>query len=91
MIIQIEQLFINTDNIVTIHPFDRLVTDKEEKEYIETGISINGIKYTLSIVEKEKTEDINKAKQKTINVITTVINNMSVHAVQKLNLGEKDE
>lgn len=91
MIIQIDQLFINTDNIVTISPFDRIVTDKEEKEYVEVGVVINGIKYTLSIVKKEETETVNKAKQKAVNVITTIINSLAVHTVQKLNLGDKDE
>jgi len=91
MIIQIDQLFINTDNIVTISPFDRTVADKEGKEYIETGVVINGIKYTLFLTNKENKEVVEKIKQKAVNVVTTVINNLSVHAVQRLNLEEKSE
>ena len=90
MIFQIEQLFVNTDNIVTISPLDRPALTKDNKEVVELGIVINGVKYTLFVVEKEN-EKLQELRQKVVNVVTTIINGISIHAVQKLNLGEKDE
>lgn len=88
MIIQIDALFINTDTITTISPYSREVS-VNDVESIEAGIIINGIKYGLDVVPKDS-EEVTKIRTKAAQVVNTIVNSITVHAVQKLNLGEKD-
>lgn len=93
MIIQIDQLFINTDNIVTISPYDKLVTSKEDesKKFVETGFIINGVPYALFAISIDDEKAIVEFKQKVVNIVTTIINSISVHPVQKLNIAEESK
>ena len=89
MIIQIDALFINTDTITTISPYSREFK-AEDKDFIEAGIIINGIKYGLNVLPKDD-EKVSELKTRAAQVVNTIVNAMSVSTVQKLNLGDKNE
>lgn len=89
MIIQIDALFINTDTITTISPYSREFK-VEDKEFIEAGIIINGIKYGINALPKTD-ENVTELKTKSAQIVNTIVNAMTVSTVQKLNLGDKNE
>lgn len=86
MILQIDQLFINADNIVTISPYNT-----DEKDKMIFGLIINGVKYVLYVVSKEDQGEVEKTAKKILNIVSTIINSCSVHPVQRLNLEEKED
>lgn len=88
MIFQIDGLFINTDTITTISPYSREVKINDV-DSVETGIIINGIKYGIEACPK--TENVEEIQKRAASVVNTIINGMSIHTVQKLNLGGKNE
>lgn len=84
MIIQIDQLFINTDNIATISAY----STKEEETY-NFGIVINAVRYGL--FKTENKEEFEEYAKKTISIVNTIINHMTLQPVQRLNLEDKKE
>lgn len=84
MLIQIDQLFINTDNITTISAY----SNKEEETY-HFGIIINAVKYGL--FKTDKKEEFEEYAKKTISIVNTIVNHMTLQPIQRLNLEEKKE
>lgn len=93
MIVQINQLFINTDNITTISPYETTLKVEGENSVstvLELGIVINGIKYTLYTVDVTDIELVSKTSQKVNNIVNTIVN-MLVTPVQRLKLGDEND
>lgn len=93
MIVQINQLFINTDNITTISPYETKLKVEGENSVstvLELGIVINGIKYTLYTVDVTDIELVSKTSQKVNNIVNTIVN-MLVTPVQRLKLGDEND
>ena len=86
MIIQLNQLFINTDNVATISPYE---TSKDKTT--EFGIIINGIKYTIFESKDNSFDELQKERNKVFNIISTIINLLTSNPVQRLKLGEENE
>lgn len=82
MIIQIDQLFINTSNITTLNPYV-----KEIEDLTEFGLIINGVKYGLFATKKK--EELEGFGKKLTGIVSTIINDMSVRPVQRLNLEDE--
>ena len=78
MIFQIDQLFINSDNITTLSPYDV----KDDKS-VEMGLIINGVKYALFIISLDNKEEIEDRSKKLIGIANTLINGL-VTPVQRL-------
>ena len=90
MIVQLAELFINTDNIVTLSMFEQAHIMNEE-QYIDTGLTVNGKVYTVYTVKADDEESVKVARQKTHDIVATIINLMSTpRPVQRLNLGDGD-
>lgn len=80
MIIQLDQLFINTEAIATLSPFEDVVN----VEY-ETGLVINGIRYPLYRLQQgAPVEDMEIIKQNTLNLVSTIIKHFAITPVQKI-------
>ena len=98
MIVQIEDLFIETDNIVTLSPYSiavplRQTADNDEtnaelldneKKLVAHGLTINGVRYGLFNTKADE-ESVKKGRTTLSSVIATLVNT-KVHPVQKLNL-----
>lgn len=83
MLVQIEKLYINTDNIVTLSSYEI-----EHNKVTEFGLIINNSKYLIYNVEN-KEEVLNLARTKTKNLISILLRGMSINPIQRLQLEEE--
>lgn len=83
MLVQIEQLYINTDNIVTLSTYEL-----KHDNNTDFGLIINNSKYLIYNVENE-TNALNTAKTKTKNLVSILLRGMSINPIQRLQLEEE--
>ena len=69
MIVQLGNLFINTENVVTISYYG--IQDTEETDL---GIVINGIKYNVYKVKNDDKELLEANQAKINGIINTIVN-----------------
>ena len=69
MIVQLGNLFINTENVVTISSYG--IQDTEETDL---GIVINGIKYNVYKVKNDNKELLEANQAKINGIINTIVN-----------------
>lgn len=83
MLVQIEQLYINTDNIVTLS-----IYELKHDNNTDFGLIINNSKYLIYNVEN-KEEVLNLARTKTKNLVSILLRGMSINPIQRLQLEEE--
>lgn len=79
MIVQLDNLFINTNAIAVISPYE-VITETS----IEAGLCLNGVRYSLYKMENPANEDIEAIGQNTLNILQAIVKNMSIQPVQRL-------
>lgn len=84
MIFQIDQLFINTDKITTISPYDLKKEDKSE-----LGLIINGVKYAIFIVDNKNVEELISSSKKIVSLVNTIVSSMT-QCVQRIRMEDNN-
>jgi len=86
MLVQIDELFINTDNIVALNPYE--VNDPNTN--YELGLVINGIKYAVYVVSRDLLTEEKQAdlKSRLVKVINVIVNAITTHPVHNLKIGD---
>lgn len=83
MIFEINGLFINTENLVTLRSL-RKVTN----ESVEYGIAVNEHEYILFTVPNSEVEQQKQIQDTVKNIVATIVNSMITKPVQKIKFAE---
>lgn len=86
MIFEIEGLFINTENIVTLKYAEKSLDLNTQCLFV-----INGIPHVIMVTENNSYEAISECRQKAERLLATIINSMVTSPVQKVRLEDKTE